>query len=77
MCHKKIINIILNWVCQVFWGGGQAAQGGGQDTPRYLAPGWQTAQGGQDELLHQFQFNSSEMFLWWPSTKVVQAMIIC
>ena len=35
---KKKKNLIFNWVSQVFWVGGQAAQGGG---------------GGQDKLLHR------------------------
>ena len=27
--------------------------------------------------LDQFQYNFAEMFLWWSSTKIVQAIVIC
>ena len=29
------------------------------------------------EPLDWFQYNMARMFLWWPSTKIVQAVMIC
>ena len=37
---------------------------------------WYNFKNSGQKLLDWFQSNLAEMFLWWPSTKIVQAIII-
>ena len=64
----KIVQAI--WICQKTW-----PPGGGAYFPIYLYR--KLKKSSCQKPLNRFPYNFVEMFLWWSSTKIVQAILIC
>ena len=58
------------WICQKTW-----QPGAGLIFPIYLYR--KLKKSSCQKPLDRFPYNFAEMFLWWPSTKIVQAIWIC
>ena len=52
-------------------------QGAGLIFPIYIYMYIENEKNFLSETLDRFQYNLADMFLWWPFTKIIQAIMIC